>query len=76
MKCMDCNRPTDGVELSPGCKSAICLECSNRRHHGQPVLASLSAGKPRENKNRKTAAARPKSRASSRRKAAHRLKKR
>lgn len=27
MTCTRCGKPTDGVELSPGCRSAVCPTC-------------------------------------------------
>ena len=31
MKCVDCDKQTDGVSLSQGCTSAICQPCYDAR---------------------------------------------
>lgn len=34
-KCHDCGNATEGVELTPGAKSALCPSCKERRDRGE-----------------------------------------
>ncbi len=45
--CNDCGTPTDGVELSPGCRSAKCPDCHAASVHvGDPGAKSPAAAQP------------------------------
>ena len=55
-KCVDCERPTEGSEMSPGAVSAICPDCLNRRKEGKEPAHVRADAKKLKRSKKKTAA--------------------
>lgn len=55
MTCTRCGNPTDGVELSPGCRSACCPAC-HVAGVAPPLTGTPSAARKRGRKPKTTSA--------------------